>query len=73
MSFLFGKQDLETYKQKVKEEITDWTSALKAKSIPDWLIVVVNSDENKSKSKLLPRSSLYDKIKSDFCGKHQDR
>ena len=70
---LFTQQDLETYKQKVKEEISDWTAALKAKNIPDWLIVVMNSDENKGKTKLLPRSSVYDKIKSDFCGKHQER
>ncbi|KAL4232651.1 Trafficking protein particle complex subunit 10 [Mactra antiquata] len=65
--------DLEAYKQKEKEEISDWSAALKAKNIPDWLIVVFNSDENKSKSKLLPRSSVYDKIKSDFCSKNPDR
>ena len=66
-------QDLEAYKQTVKEEITEWQAALKAKSIPDWLIIVVNSEENKMKTKLLPRSSVYDKIKSDFCSKHQER
>ncbi|XP_053396902.1 trafficking protein particle complex subunit 10-like isoform X2 [Mercenaria mercenaria] len=65
--------DLETYKQKIKEEINDWCAALKAKNIPDWLIVVFNSDENKGKTKLLPRSSVYDKIKSDFCSKTPDR
>ena len=66
-------QDLETYKQKVKEEISDWCAALKAKNIPDWLIVIVNSDDSKMKTKLLPRSSVYDKIKSDFCSKTPDR
>ncbi|WAR06773.1 TPC10-like protein [Mya arenaria] len=65
--------DLEAYKQTVKEEITEWQAALKAKNIPDWLIVVVNSDESKAKTKLLPRSSVFDKIKSDFCGKQPER
>lgn len=65
--------DLETYKVKVKEEITDWISALKAKNIPDWLIVVYNSEESKNKMKLLPRTNVYDKIKSDFCSKQPER
>ncbi|XP_052241628.1 trafficking protein particle complex subunit 10-like isoform X2 [Dreissena polymorpha] len=65
--------DLEGYKNTVKEEITEWQNALKNKNIPDWMIVVVHSDENKMKTKLLPRSSVYDKIKSDFGGKQPER
>lgn len=66
-------QDLDTYKQTTREELVEWTSALKRKNIPDWLIVVVSTDESKLKSKLLPRSSVFDKIKSDFCNKTPDR
>ena len=57
----------------MKEELSDWSAALKNKNIPDWLIVVVVNEENKIKNKLLPRSSVYDKIKSDFCNKYSDR
>ena len=53
--------------------MTEWYAALKNNNIPDWLIVVVVSDESKVKSKLLPRSSVIDKVKSDFCGKQVDR
>lgn len=66
-------QDLDTYKQITKDELTEWTSALKRKNIPDWLIIVVSSDESKLKTKLLPRSSVFDKIKSDFCNKQPER
>jgi hypothetical protein len=66
-------QDLETYKVKVKEEITEWCAALKAKNISDWMIVILNSDETKNKTKLLPRTSVYDKIKSDFGSKQPER
>ncbi|XP_061176418.1 trafficking protein particle complex subunit 10-like [Saccostrea echinata] len=65
--------DLDTYKQTIREELVEWTSALKRKNIPDWLIVVVVTDESKLKSKLLPRSSVYDKIRSDFCNKQPER
>lgn len=66
-------QDLDAYKQTTREELVEWISALKRKNIPDWLIVVVSTDESKLKSKLLPRSSVFDKIKSDFCNKTPDR
>lgn len=65
--------DVEGYKQSVKDEIAEWHSALKLRNIPDWLIVVVSSEESKVKAKLLPRSSVIDKVKSDFCSKHPER
>ncbi|XP_048239894.1 trafficking protein particle complex subunit 10-like [Haliotis rufescens] len=65
--------DLEGYKQTVKEDIAEWQAALKGKNIPDWLIVVVVMDESKVKSKILPRSSVIDKVKNDFCNKAQER
>lgn len=73
IKFLFILKDLETYKQSVKDEISEWIAALKAKNIPDWLIVVVTGDESKVKAKLLPRSSVIDKVRNDFCGKYHDR
>ncbi|ESO89314.1 hypothetical protein LOTGIDRAFT_106362, partial [Lottia gigantea] len=61
------------YKQSVRDDIAEWHSALKEASIPDWLIVVVINDESKIKSKLLPRSSVIDKVRNDFCSKQSDR
>ncbi|BFZ24932.1 hypothetical protein BsWGS_27970 [Bradybaena similaris] len=65
--------DVEAYKQTVKDDITEWQSALRARNIPDWLIVIVSSDESKVKAKLLPRASVLDKIKGDFCSKYPER
>ena len=71
--FFLQLQDLEVYKQTVKDELAEWQGVLRSKNIPDWLIVVVVNDESKMKTKLLPRASVGDKVKSDFCGKHPDR
>ncbi|KAH9500241.1 Trafficking protein particle complex subunit 10 [Bulinus truncatus] len=65
--------DVEAYKQTVRDDITEWQSALKARNIPDWLIVVVTNEESKVKAKLLPRASVIDKVKSDFCSKYPER
>ena len=60
----------------MKEKIAEWQRQLKDKSIVDWLIIhVIVSQENlKNKPKFpVPRSTVYDKIKSDFGGKNNDR
>ncbi|KAK2162700.1 hypothetical protein LSH36_93g03036, partial [Paralvinella palmiformis] len=64
--------DLDRYKSEVKGEISDWLMNLKDDNINDWLIVIVVNDESKVKTKIL-RTSVYDKVKSDFCGKNSDR
>lgn len=65
--------DLDSYKQSVRDDLLDWQAELKAKNIPDWMIVVVILDESKVKSKLLPRSSVIDKVRNDFCSKQPER
>ena len=70
--FFIYAQDMETYKQTGKDDIAEWQAALKARNIPDWLIVVVTG-EDRVKTKLLQRASVADKVKSDFCGKYTDR
>ena len=60
------------YKSLVKEEIAEWLAVLKSKDSTDWMIIVVVYDESKVKTKLL-RSSVFDKIKTDFCSKQPDR
>ena len=66
-------QDLDGYKQSVRDDLSEWQAALKARGIPDWLVVVVIPDESKVKAKILPRSSVIDKVRSDFCSKQLER
>jgi len=49
-----------------------WWSALRALSIPDWLIIVVEHEENKVKNKIL-RTSVFDKVKSEFGSRSSNR
>ncbi|XP_064628401.1 trafficking protein particle complex subunit 10-like [Lineus longissimus] len=63
--------DSDGYKSQVKDDITAWLGALKTNDISDWLIVVINNDDRKTK--LLPRTSVIDRVKSDFCSKYPDR
>ncbi|XP_032889373.1 trafficking protein particle complex subunit 10 [Amblyraja radiata] len=66
--------DTEVYKATAKDEITKWQNILKAYSSVDWLIVVVESDaKKKNKTNILPRTSIVDKIRNDFCNKQSDR
>ncbi|XP_066455537.1 trafficking protein particle complex subunit 10 isoform X1 [Eleutherodactylus coqui] len=66
--------DTEVYKATTKDDITKWQNALRAHSTTDWLIVVVESEsKKKNKTNILPRTSIADKIRSDFCNKQSDR
>uniref|UniRef100_A0A8C5MWF2 Trafficking protein particle complex subunit 10 n=1 Tax=Leptobrachium leishanense TaxID=445787 RepID=A0A8C5MWF2_9ANUR len=66
--------DTEVYKASTKDDITKWQNALRAHSTTDWLIVVVESEaKKKNKTNILPRTSIADKIRSDFCNKQSDR
>uniref|UniRef100_A0A8B9YCB8 Trafficking protein particle complex subunit 10 n=1 Tax=Bos mutus grunniens TaxID=30521 RepID=A0A8B9YCB8_BOSMU len=66
--------DTEVYKATVKDDLTKWQNVLKAYSSVDWLIVVVENDaKKKNKTNILPRASIVDKIRNDFCNKQSDR
>ncbi|XP_063301825.1 trafficking protein particle complex subunit 10 isoform X2 [Pelobates fuscus] len=66
--------DTEVYKATTKDDITKWQNALRTHSTTDWLIVVVESEaKKKNKTNILPRTSIADKIRSDFCNKQSDR
>ncbi|XP_071955676.1 trafficking protein particle complex subunit 10-like [Antedon mediterranea] len=67
--------DVDAYKIVVKEEISKWQQLLREKNINDWMIVLVEASNPKrgQKTKLLPRTSVFDKIKNDFCSKQSDR
>uniref|UniRef100_A0A8B9JEH0 Trafficking protein particle complex 10 n=1 Tax=Astyanax mexicanus TaxID=7994 RepID=A0A8B9JEH0_ASTMX len=66
--------DTETYKASVKEDMQRWQGVLRLHGSSDWLIVVVESDgKKKNKTNILPRTSIMDKIRNDFCNKQSDR
>uniref|UniRef100_A0A8P4G040 TRAPPC10/Trs130 N-terminal domain-containing protein n=1 Tax=Dicentrarchus labrax TaxID=13489 RepID=A0A8P4G040_DICLA len=67
--------DTEVYKSLVKEDMLRWQNSLRAHGSADWVIIVVETNDNKKKNKtnILPRSSIVDKIRSDFCNKQNDR
>ncbi|XP_061483502.1 trafficking protein particle complex subunit 10 isoform X2 [Rhineura floridana] len=66
--------DTEVYKATVKDDLTKWQNVLKVHSSMDWLIVVVECDaKKKNKTNILPRTSIVDKIRNDFCNKQSDR
>ncbi|XP_061091559.1 trafficking protein particle complex subunit 10-like isoform X1 [Conger conger] len=66
--------DTEVYKASVKEDMARWQSLLRIHGSTDWLIVVVESDsKKKNKTNILPRTSIVDKIRNDFCNKQSDR
>lgn len=68
-------QDTEAYKSSVKEDMLRWHNSLRTHGSADWVIIVVESNDTKKKNKtnILPRSSIVDKIRSDFCNKQNDR
>uniref|UniRef100_A0AAY4BYE3 Trafficking protein particle complex subunit 10 n=1 Tax=Denticeps clupeoides TaxID=299321 RepID=A0AAY4BYE3_9TELE len=66
--------DTEVYKASVKDDMLRWQSTLRHHGTQDWLIVVVETDgKKKNKTNLLPRTSIMDKIRNDFCNKQSDR
>uniref|UniRef100_A0A8C2BHS1 Trafficking protein particle complex 10 n=1 Tax=Cyprinus carpio TaxID=7962 RepID=A0A8C2BHS1_CYPCA len=66
--------DTEVYKASVKEDMQRWQAALRLHGSVDWLIAVVESDnKKKNKTNILPRTSIVDKIRNDFCNKQSDR
>lgn len=52
-----------------------WQTSLRLHGSADWVIVVVETNDAKKKNKtnILPRSSIVDKIRNDFCNKQSDR
>ncbi|KAM9803304.1 trafficking protein particle complex subunit 10 isoform X1 [Syngnathus typhle] len=67
--------DAEAYRGSVKEDVSRWQSSLRAHGSADWLIIVVDGGDGRKKNKgnILPRSSIVDKLRGDFCNKQNDR
>lgn len=54
------------YKSGVRDDIEVWLKELQSRDIGDWLIVVVENYDGKRANKLLPRTTVLDKVKADF-------
>ncbi|XP_022909829.2 trafficking protein particle complex subunit 10 [Onthophagus taurus] len=65
--------DIDLYKANIKDDIECWLKELTSHEIPDWLIVVVENYDGKRANKLLPRTTVLDKIRADFAPKQGDR
>ncbi|XP_076622335.1 SIDL trafficking protein particle complex subunit 10 isoform X2 [Colletes latitarsis] len=65
--------DVDTYKANVKDDIDSWLKTLMQYQIQDWMIVIVETYDIKKTNKLLPRTTVLDKIRSDFASKNGDR
>lgn len=65
--------DVDVYKTSVKDDIDAWLKTLARYNVQDWMIVLVETYDLKKSNKLLPRTTVLDKIRSDFASKHGDR
>lgn len=65
--------DVDTYKASIREDIDNWLKILTQYHIQDWMIVIVETYDIKKTNKLLPRTTVLDKIRSDFAAKNGDR
>ncbi len=61
------------YKSVLHDEIKSWLQILQRHNVVDWLIVLVEAYDFRKHNKLLPRTTVLDKIKGDFGVKHVDR
>ncbi|XP_055852536.1 trafficking protein particle complex subunit 10 [Episyrphus balteatus] len=65
--------DLDTYKSTTREEIDTWLKKLASYGVSDWMILLVETFDAKKTKNILPRTTVLDKIRLDFCSKNDDR
>jgi len=64
---------VEVYRTSTKDLIQSWLNQVKGSSVRDWLVILVETPDNKKTKQLLPRTSVLDKIKNDFAQKQIER
>lgn len=70
---LLSFQDVESYKNTTRDDIEAWFKVLAQNNITEWMIVLVETYDIRKTNKLLPRTTVLDKIRSEFASKHGDR
>ncbi|KAL4715985.1 hypothetical protein ACJJTC_013285 [Scirpophaga incertulas] len=58
--------DIEYYKTTLREDVEAWFKQLERNGITDWMVVLVETYDIRKTNKLLPRTTVLDKIKGDF-------
>ncbi|XP_013186203.2 trafficking protein particle complex subunit 10 isoform X2 [Amyelois transitella] len=64
--------DVEYYKTTLREEVEAWFKHLESLGITDWMVVLVETYDIRKSNKLLPRTTVLDKIKGDFSTKQTE-
>lgn len=64
--------DVETYKNSLKDELDGWIKQLTNYAITDFMILIVETIDMKKKN-LLPRQNVLDKLRLDYGSKNGDR
>ncbi|XP_052753986.1 trafficking protein particle complex subunit 10 [Galleria mellonella] len=64
--------DVEYYKTTLREDIELWLKQLEKTGITDWMIVLVETYDIRKTNKLLPRTTVLDRIKGDFAVKQTE-
>ncbi|XP_068619603.1 trafficking protein particle complex subunit 10 [Battus philenor] len=64
--------DIEYYKTTLREEVEIWLKQMEKNGITDWMVVLVETYDIRKTNKLLPRTTVLDKIKGDFAGKQTE-
>jgi len=66
--------DIDLYRQGVKDDILAWLNTLKKAGVTsDWMIIVVETPENRKGNKFPLRATVLDKLKQDVGGKTPDK
>lgn len=65
--------DVDTYKSTVKEDVDNWLKMLNTYGIVDWMILVVETVDIKKTKNILTRTTVLDRIRTDFASKNGDR
>ena len=66
-------RDVEAYKNTTRDSLQSWALALKQHGITDWMVVLLETPDTRKGNKLLPRTTVLDKIKNDFGSKQPER
>lgn len=65
--------DVEAYKSGMRDSLQAWVVSLKQQGITDWMVILLETPDTRKGNKLLPRTTVLDKIKNDFGGKQAER
>lgn len=57
----------------MRDSLQAWVVSLKQQGITDWMVILLETPDTRKGNKLLPRTTVLDKIKNDFGGKQAER